>query len=172
MMGSDLARRLELAECDLPLHGPDPVRRTQPQPGRRADPCPAGRCLGNAQIDGYELMDGDVARAARRLVISTEAMVHTDTLRRDPARTIIPGFPSTRWWCSRWAPTRTSATATTSPTRRRSGVHGPGARPGSEGAREYAAELVAHPDHDAFMASVAPERLGRLRRDAEGMMPQ
>lgn len=52
------------------------------------------RCdkYGNAQIDGIEIEDIDLARAAKRLVITTERIVDEEDIRKDPGRTSIPYF--------------------------------------------------------------------------------
>jgi glutaconate CoA-transferase subunit A len=47
---------------------------------------------GNARIDGISIVDLDLARASKRLIITTERIVSTDEFRRDPARTSIPYF--------------------------------------------------------------------------------
>ncbi len=52
------------------------------------------RCdrFGNSQIDGVSIMDWDLARAARRLVITTEKIVDDDAIRKEPSKTMIPFF--------------------------------------------------------------------------------
>ena len=45
---------------------------------------------GNAQIDGISIADYDVARASKRLIVTTERIVSTDEIRRDPSKTIAP----------------------------------------------------------------------------------
>jgi acyl CoA:acetate/3-ketoacid CoA transferase alpha subunit len=52
------------------------------------------RCdmYGNAQIDGTTMEDFELARAARRLVITTEEVVSEDEIRRQPWLTTIPFF--------------------------------------------------------------------------------
>jgi glutaconate CoA-transferase subunit A len=45
---------------------------------------------GNARIDGISIVDLDLARASRRLILTTERIVDTATFRQDPARTSIP----------------------------------------------------------------------------------
>jgi glutaconate CoA-transferase subunit A len=52
------------------------------------------RCdiYGNAQIDGIAVADYDVARAAKKVIITTERIVHNDEIRREPSRTIIPYY--------------------------------------------------------------------------------
>jgi glutaconate CoA-transferase subunit A len=46
--------------------------------------------FGNARIDGISIVDIDLSRAARRLILTTERIVDTGRFRKDPARTSIP----------------------------------------------------------------------------------
>jgi glutaconate CoA-transferase subunit A len=48
--------------------------------------------FGNCQIDGYPHMDADIARAATTVLVTTEELVPEEEIRRQPDRTIIPGF--------------------------------------------------------------------------------
>jgi len=52
------------------------------------------RCdmYGNAQIDGTIIEDFELARAARRLVLTTEEIIPESEIRRKPWRTVIPFF--------------------------------------------------------------------------------
>ncbi len=52
----------------------------------RADP------YGNCQVDGYPFMDADVAAASTRVIVTAEEIVAEDVIRREPERTLIPGF--------------------------------------------------------------------------------
>lgn len=47
---------------------------------------------GNARIRGNVIADDDLARAAKRLIITTERLVPHDEIRREPDRTIIPFY--------------------------------------------------------------------------------
>jgi glutaconate CoA-transferase, subunit A len=47
---------------------------------------------GNAQVDGPIAVDGELARAARQVVVTCEELVDTDTIAANPAATHIPGF--------------------------------------------------------------------------------
>jgi glutaconate CoA-transferase subunit A len=47
---------------------------------------------GNARIDGISIVDLDLSKASRRLIITTERIVSTEVFRRDPSRTSIPYF--------------------------------------------------------------------------------
>lgn len=173
MLGSDIDHKLDLAKVTCPYTGQllNAVPSLNPDVAlihvQRADR------QGNAQIDGYQLMDADLALAARRVILTAEEIVDTDQFRSDPARTVIPGF---------------AVDAV---------VHQPmGAYPhecyghyeadldeftaymqavkagGVDGARAYVAALTAYPDHDAFCAAIDPTRLSALRRTAEEMLPR
>jgi glutaconate CoA-transferase, subunit A len=48
--------------------------------------------FGNCHIIGTTVADLDVARAAKRLIITCERLVPTEEFRRDPNRTAIPFF--------------------------------------------------------------------------------
>jgi acyl CoA:acetate/3-ketoacid CoA transferase alpha subunit len=52
------------------------------------------RCdrFGNAQIDGIMVEDFELARAARRLIITTEEIVDHEEIQRQPWRTVIPFY--------------------------------------------------------------------------------
>lgn len=173
MLGSDIDAQLGLAKVTCPYTGQllNAVPSLNPDVAllhvQRAD------AAGNAQIDGYQLMDVDLALAARRVIVTAEEIVSTDQFRLDPARTTIPAF---------------AVDAV---------VHQPmGAYPhecyghyeadldeftaymhavktgGIEGAQSYVAALTAHPDHDAYLASIDPTRLAAVRRTAEEMLPR
>lgn len=49
-------------------------------------------CYGNCRIRGTTVADVDVARAAKRLIITCERLIPTDEIRRDPSLTLIPFF--------------------------------------------------------------------------------
>jgi glutaconate CoA-transferase, subunit A len=45
---------------------------------------------GNAQVDGISVADYDLARASKRLIITTERIVNTEDLRANPQSTLVP----------------------------------------------------------------------------------
>jgi glutaconate CoA-transferase subunit A len=49
-------------------------------------------CFGNCRIRGTTVADLDVARAARKLIITCERLIPNDEIRRDPTQTVIPFF--------------------------------------------------------------------------------
>jgi glutaconate CoA-transferase subunit A len=48
--------------------------------------------FGNCRIHGTTVADLDVARAAKRLIVTCERLVPADEIRRDPSRTAVPFF--------------------------------------------------------------------------------
>jgi glutaconate CoA-transferase subunit A len=47
---------------------------------------------GNARIKGILIMDGDLSKAAKRLIITTERLISNDEIRRNPTSTSIPFY--------------------------------------------------------------------------------
>ena len=47
---------------------------------------------GNAQLDGLQFMDMDIAMAAKRVILTTERLISNDQVRRAPDQTRIPFF--------------------------------------------------------------------------------
>ncbi len=93
MLGSDvLGQRPEAKEIDCPFTG----ERILLVPALNPDVAliHVQRCdaYGNAQIDGLQFMDIDLALAADRVILTTERIVSNDQIRRAPDQTKIPFF--------------------------------------------------------------------------------
>lgn len=173
MLGSDIDRRLDLAKVTCPYTGQllNAVPSLNPDVAlvhvQRADR------FGNAQIDGYELMDADLVLASRRVILTTETVVTTGELRQDPGRTTIPGFavdavvhqPMGAYPHECYGHYEADLAAFTSY------MEAVKADPLS-GARAVAAELALHADHDEYLGSIGPGRLDALHRAARELMPQ
>ena len=173
MLGSDIDARLGLAKVTCPYTGQllNAVPSLNPDVAlvhvQRADK------LGNAQIDGYQLMDVDLVLASRRVIITAEEIVPTDELRLDPARTAVPGFavdavvhqPMGAYPHECYGYYEADLDEFTAY------VHAVKAG-GIEGAREFVAGLVEHADHDHYLESIGAGRLAAARRTAEEMMPR
>jgi len=91
MLGSDVLARLpEAKQIDCPFTGERLVLVPALNPDlalihvQRCDP------YGNAQIDGLQFMDIDLAMAANRVILTTERIVSNDQIRRRPDHTKIP----------------------------------------------------------------------------------
>jgi glutaconate CoA-transferase subunit A len=46
--------------------------------------------FGNSQVDGISIADYDMARASKHLIVTTERLVDTAEIRRNPSQTMIP----------------------------------------------------------------------------------
>lgn len=91
MMGSDVITRLpDVREMTCPYTGEKLILVPALNPDvalihvQRCDP------YGNAQMDGLQFMDIDLAMAANRVVLTTERIVSNDQIRRAPDQTKIP----------------------------------------------------------------------------------
>ncbi len=92
MLGTDTATYSALKTVDCPYTGVKlaALPALFPDVGiihvHRAD------VYGNCQIDGIMVSDYDMARAAKRLIITTERLVPHDNIRQQPDRTVIPYY--------------------------------------------------------------------------------
>jgi glutaconate CoA-transferase, subunit A len=91
MLGSDVIARLpDAREIDCPFTGEKLVLVPAINPDvalihvQRCDP------YGNAQMDGLQFMDIDLAMAANRVILTTERIISNDQIRRAPDQTKIP----------------------------------------------------------------------------------
>jgi glutaconate CoA-transferase subunit A len=92
MLGSDLRHHLDVKEMDCPFTGKKLCLVPASFPDvalihvHRADQ------HGNAQIDGYPHMDVDVARAAQKVILTTEQLVSSREISARADRTTLPHF--------------------------------------------------------------------------------
>ena len=94
MIGSDVGKRVgdELKTMVCPFTGETVVLLPALNPDvvlihvQRCD------AYGNAQLDGLQFMDIDMAMAANRVILTTERIVSNDQIRRTPDQTRIPFF--------------------------------------------------------------------------------
>jgi glutaconate CoA-transferase, subunit A len=94
MIGSDVGKRVgdEIKTMTCPFTGEEIVLLPALNPDvvlihvQRCD------AYGNAQLDGLQFMDIDMAMAANRVILTTERIVSNDQIRRTPDLTRIPFF--------------------------------------------------------------------------------
>jgi glutaconate CoA-transferase, subunit A len=168
MLGSDLAERAGARRVSCPYSGEQLLAVPALVPDvtilhvHRAD------AFGNVQVDGYRHMDADMARAARRVIVSAEEIVDPDVIEAAPGATMLPHF--------------TVDAVVEAPF---------GAYPhecygryeadfghfddyvallrrdGPDGARRYVeSNVLAHADFAAFLDAAGPDRLQRLAKAA------
>ena len=84
LLGTDTFAQQRGEGHRLPVHRREARRAAGPVPGRGRDPRPRGRPLRQLPVHGTTVADLDLARAAKRLIITCERLVPDDEIRRDP----------------------------------------------------------------------------------------
>ena len=91
MMGSDVIARLsDVKQIDCPFTGERLVLVPALNPDVALIHVQRCDAYGNAQMDGLQFMDVDLAMAANRVILTTERIVSNDQIRRAPDQTKIP----------------------------------------------------------------------------------
>ena len=93
MLGSDVVQqRPEAKEIDCPFTGEKLLLVPALNPDVALIHVQRCDAYGNAQMDGLQFMDIDLAMAANRVILTTERIVSNDQIRRAPDQTKIPFF--------------------------------------------------------------------------------
>ncbi len=93
MLGSDVLReRPEAKEIDCPFTNEKLLLVPALNPDVALIHVQRCDAYGNAQMDGLQFMDIDLAMAANKVILSTERIVFNDQIRRAPDQTKIPFF--------------------------------------------------------------------------------
>jgi glutaconate CoA-transferase subunit A len=93
MLGSDVQKlRPEAVEIDCPFTGEKLLLVPALNPDVALIHVQRCDSYGNAQIDGLQFLDLDLAMAAHRVILTTERIVSNDQIRRAPDQTKIPFF--------------------------------------------------------------------------------
>ncbi len=92
MMGTDTAVYSAVKEITCPYTGIKMVALPALYPDVGIIHVHRSDVYGNCQIDGTAISDPDVARASRRLIVTTEKLVPHEDIRRQPDRTLIPYY--------------------------------------------------------------------------------
>jgi len=91
MMGSDVIARLsDVKQIACPFTGEKLVLVPALNPDVALIHVQRCDAYGNAQMDGLQFMDIDLAMAANRVILTTERIVSNDQIRRAPDQTKIP----------------------------------------------------------------------------------
>ena len=91
MLGSDVAGQLDnVKEIDCPFTGEKLLLIPALNPDVALIHVHRCDAFGNAQIDGLQFMDIDMAMAANRVILTTERIISNDQIRRTPDQTKIP----------------------------------------------------------------------------------
>lgn len=92
MAGTDTFRRSAARQMTCPFTGEILVAVPALSPDVALIHVHEADQYGNCRIRGTSVADRELARAAKRVIISCERIISDDELRRDPDRTIIPFF--------------------------------------------------------------------------------
>jgi glutaconate CoA-transferase subunit A len=93
MLGSDvLQQRPEAREMDCPFTGDKLLLVPALNPDVALIHVQRCDAYGNAQMEGLQFLDIDLAMAANRVILTTERIVSNDQIRRAPDQTKIPFF--------------------------------------------------------------------------------
>jgi glutaconate CoA-transferase subunit A len=92
MLGTDTFRYSGAKEITCPFTGERLVALPAIYPDVAVIHVHEADRFGNCRIRGTTVADLDLARAAKRLIISCERLIPPDEIRRDPSQTLIPFF--------------------------------------------------------------------------------
>jgi glutaconate CoA-transferase subunit A len=92
MLGTDTFRKSGACEIACPFTGERLLALPALYPDVAAIHVHEADRFGNCRIRGTTVADVDLARAAKRLIITCERLIAADEIRSDPSRTLIPFF--------------------------------------------------------------------------------
>ena len=94
MVGSDVGRQVEdqVKPLTCPFTGEPLLLLPALNPDVALIHVQRADAYGNAQLDGLQFMDIDIAMAANRVILTTERLISNDQIRRTPDQTRIPFF--------------------------------------------------------------------------------
>src|SRR5581483_5053386 len=92
MLGTDTFRRSGARVVDCPFTGERLLALPALYPDVAVIHVHEADRYGNSRIRGTSVADIDLARAAKRLIITCERLIPNEEIRQDPTRTVIPFF--------------------------------------------------------------------------------
>jgi len=92
MLGTDTFRKSAAKEIVCPFTGVKLVALPALYPDVSVIHVHESDCYGNCRIKGITIADLDLARASKRLIITTERLISNDEIRSAPNATVIPSF--------------------------------------------------------------------------------
>jgi acyl CoA:acetate/3-ketoacid CoA transferase alpha subunit len=92
MMGTDTFEKSSAKQVVDPWSGKPITLIPAAYPDVAIFHVPACDKYGNAQIDGILVEDFELARAARRVIVSTERIIDEEEIRNNPTQTVIPFY--------------------------------------------------------------------------------
>jgi glutaconate CoA-transferase subunit A len=174
MLGSDLARTLDLQTVRCPYTGEQLAAVPALNPDVALIHVHRADMFGNVQVDGYRHMDADVAKAARKVIVSAERIVSPEDIAASPAQTMLPHFAVDAVVAAPHGAYPHECYGLYGPDlehfdayARSAKKHGPAA-----GLRYVEEHVDAHADFAGFVAAAGSARLAALAADARELMPR
>lgn len=174
MLGSDLAPAVGLRTVACPYTGERLAAIPALNPDVALIHVHRADIYGNAQVDGYRHMDVDMARAARKVIVSAERIVSTGEISAQPWATMLPHFAvDAVVEAPHGAYPHECYGLYEADLDHFDGYAAAVREGGAVAARRYVAEHVdAHPDFAAFLAEAGAERLAARAAGAKRLMPR
>lgn len=174
MLGSDLASADSLATLQCPYTDTTVAAVPALHPDVALIHVHRADMYGNAQIDGYRHMDVDMARAAKRVIVSAEEIVSPEDLAREPAATALPHFSVDAVVHAPYGAYPSECYGLYEPDLAHFESYSNEVKEkGAEGARQYVARnVLRYPEFSEFLrAEVGARALEDLAAAAERLMP-
>lgn len=92
LLGTDTFRQSAAKEIDCPFTNEKLAAIPALYPDVAAIHVPEADRFGNCRLLGTSVADVDLARAAKRLIITCERLIPNEEVRREPTRTVIPFY--------------------------------------------------------------------------------
>ncbi len=92
MLGTETMKHSRAIEFKCPFTGDTYALVPACSPDIAIIHVPKADEFGNCQIDGITVSDYDLARASKKVIITTEEIISTEKIRTEPERTIIPYY--------------------------------------------------------------------------------
>jgi glutaconate CoA-transferase subunit A len=172
MLGSDLARTLGLQTVACPYTGEQLAAVPALNPDVALIHAHRADMFGNVQVDGYRHMDADMARAARKVIVSAERIVSPEEIAARPDQTMLPHFAVDAVVAAPHGAYPHECYGLYGPDFEHFTAYAAAARErGPAGALRYVEENVdGQAGFAGFIAAAGPERLAALAADAGELM--
>ena len=172
MLGSDLAVRLDLQDVTCPYTGERLAAMPALNPDVALIHVHRADMFGNVQVDGYQHMDVDMARAARTVIVSAEQIVSPDEIAARPDQTMLPHFAVDAVVAAPYGAYPHECYGRYGPDLQHFDAYAAAAKQNgpAAGLRYVEQNVDAHADFAGFVAAAGPDRLAALAADAEELM--
>jgi len=172
MLGSDLATRLDLQTVTCPYTGQRLAAVPALNPDVALIHAHRADMFGNVQVDGYQHMDVDMARAARTVIVSAEQIVSPEQIAARPDRTMLPHFAVDAVVAAPYGAYPHECYGRYGPDLQHFDAYAVAAKQDGPAAGLRYVEQNADVDFASFLAAAGPARLAELAADAEELMPR